>query len=430
MQKFFNAIYEMRIFLILWLSQSFSTLGSSMTAYSLVIWSYNQNGSALSTALLMVCSYAPYVICSIFAGALSDKWDKKKTMLISDCGAAFTTLIVLILLITDNLEIWHIYILNAVSGLMNTVQQPASEVATSLILPKKYYQKEGSFRYLSSSASSILTPIITTAIMGIFGMKAVIFFDLFSFLTAFLTLLIFIKIPSCETRNNADEKFIDLVKGGIKWLRNERGIFQLIMFLASINLVASMYDAAFPAMMLSRNGGSEKIMGIVNAVIGITSLIGSIIASLSKTPKSRVRVICNCLLFSMSTENFLLAFGNNVWAWSVGGFLGWIFIPLMDTNLSAVMRLRIPESMQGRIYSVRNSLQFFTIPLGYFIGGFAVDYIFEPFMSWQKSGVLSALFGVGKGSGAALFFFVIALLGVGVCIYFRRDKAIWKLEDE
>lgn len=430
MKKFFNTVYEMRLFLILWLSQSFSTLGSSMTSYSLVIWSYNQNGSALSTALLMVCSYAPYVICSIFAGALSDKWDKKKTMLISDCGAAFTTLIVLILLITDNLEIWHIYILNALSGLMNTVQQPASEVAISLILPKKYYQKEGSFRYLSSSASSILTPVITTAIMGIFGMKAVIFFDLFSFLTAFLTLLIFIKIPSCETKNNADEKFIDLVKGGIEWLKNERGIFKLIMFLASINLVASMYDAAFPAMMLSRNGGSEKVMGIVNAVIGITSLIGSIIASLSKTPKSRVKVICNCLLFSMSTENFLLAFGNNVWAWSVGGFLGWIFIPLMDTNLSAVMRLKIPENMQGRIYSVRNSLQFFTIPLGYFIGGSAVDYIFEPFMSRQKSGVLSALFGVGKGSGAALFFFVIALLGVAVCIYFRRDKAIYKLEDE
>lgn len=430
MKKFFNTVYEMRLFLILWLSQSFSTLGSSMTAYSLVIWSYNQNGSALSTALLMVCSYAPYVICSIFAGALLDKWDKKKTMLLSDCGAAFTTFIVLVLIMTDNLEIWHIYILNAFSGLMNTVQQPASEVATTLILPKKYYQKEGSFRYLSSSASSILTPIITTAIMGMFGMKAVIFFDLFSFATASLTLLIFIKIPSGEIQSNADEKFFDLVKSGIKWLKKERGIFGLIMFLSSINLVASMYDAAFPAMMLSRNGGSEKTMGIVNAVIGVTTLIGSIIASLSKTPKSRVKVICNCLLFSMSTENILLALGNNVWVWSIGGFLGWIFIPLMNTNLSAVMRLKIPENMQGRIYSVRNSLQFFTIPLGYFVGGFAVDYIFEPFMSWQKSDVLSALFGGGKGSGAALFFFVIAFIGVAVCLYFRHDKAIWRLETQ
>lgn len=430
MKKFFNALYEMRTFLILWLSQSFSALGSSMTAYALVIWSYGQNGSALGTALLMVCSYAPYVIFSIFAGALSDRWDKKNTMLICDSIAALSTLTVLILLMTNRLEIWHIYLVNAVSGLMNTVQQPASEVAVSKVLPKKYYQKEGGFRYLSNSANSILTPVIATAFLGIFGMKAVIFFDLFTFTAASLILLIFIKIPSDGEKKCQDESYWDSVKSGIYWLKKERGIFSLILFLSSINLVASMYDAAFPAMMLSRHGGSERVMGIVNTVIGISTLLGSIAASFSREPKSRVRVICNCLLFSMSTENFLLAIGRNVWVWSIAGFLGWIAIPLMNANLSAVMRLRIPENMQGRVYSVRNSIQFFTIPVGYFLGGSAVDYIFEPFMKWQKSSVLSAVFGTEKGSGAALFFFVIAFLGVAVCLYFRHDRSIWMIEKE
>ena len=430
MKKIFNAMYEMRIFLILWLSQSFSSLGSSMTAYALVIWSYSRNGSALETALLMVFSYAPYVLCSIFAGALSDRWDKKKTMLVCDSVAALSTLIVLMLFLNESLEIWHIYVVNAISGLMNTVQQPASEVAVSKVLPRKYYQKEGSFRYLASSTNSILTPVITTTVMGIFGMKAVILFDLLTFSAAFLILLFLIKIPQGSTDNNINESFMSSVKCGINWLKKERGIFNLIIFLSSINLVASMYDAVFPAMMLSRNGGSEKVMGIVNSVIGFSTLLGSIIASVSKTPKSRVKVICNCLLFSMSTENILLAFGQNVWVWSIAGFLGWITIPVMNTNLSAVMRLKIPENMQGRIYSVRNSLQFFTIPIGYFIGGFAVDYIFEPFMSQQNNSVISALFGNEKGSGTALFFFVLAFLGVAVCLYFRHIKSIWLLESE
>lgn len=65
---------QMRSYLLLWFSQMISGLGSAMTAYALVIWSYTQSGSALRTALLMVSSYAPYVICSIFAGALSDRW--------------------------------------------------------------------------------------------------------------------------------------------------------------------------------------------------------------------------------------------------------------------------------------------------------------------------------------------------------------------
>ena len=50
----------------------------------------------------------------------------------------------------------------------------------------------------------------------------------------------------------------------------------LMMYLAAINLVASVYDAAFPAMMLSREGGSAQVLGMVNAVIGVPTLFGTL----------------------------------------------------------------------------------------------------------------------------------------------------------
>ena len=101
MKNLINTISEMRSYLLLWITQLVSGLGSAMTSYALVIWSYTQKGSALVTAMLMVCTYAPYVICSIFAGALSDRWDKKKILLTCDALAALSTLIVLILLKAD-----------------------------------------------------------------------------------------------------------------------------------------------------------------------------------------------------------------------------------------------------------------------------------------------------------------------------------------
>lgn len=431
MKKIYHTIYEMRVFLTLWLSQSFSALGSAMTAYALVIWSYQQKGSALMTAMLMVCSYAPYVVCSLFAGALSDRWNKKMTMLVCDSIAAVSTGAVWLLLETGQLAIWHIYAVNAVSGLMNTVQQPASEVAVTRILPKQFYQKVGGLRYLSNAINTILTPIITTAVLGVFGLRIVFCLDLGTFVVAFLTLLFGIPIPEQErTKQATAERFFASVKSGVVWLKQQRGVFALICFLAAINLVASMYQAAFPAMMLSRTGGSETVMGIVNMVIGLSTLAGSLVASFRKEPKSRVRVICNCLLFSMSTENILLALGRNVWVWSIAGFLGWIVIPWMNTNMEAILRLHIPETIQGRIYAVRNSFQFFTIPVGYLLGGFAVDHICEPIMAVQNSRILTVLFGTGKGSGAALFFFVIAFLGIGICLYFRRNQSLWELEDK
>ena len=92
---------KLKPYLLLWGTQSLSALGSAMTNYALVIWLYQKSGSALETALLSICSYAPYVLMSVFAGALSDRWDKKRTMLCCDLCAAVCTLIVLGLLKAD-----------------------------------------------------------------------------------------------------------------------------------------------------------------------------------------------------------------------------------------------------------------------------------------------------------------------------------------
>lgn len=422
-----HELKEMRHYLLLWFTQLISGLGSSMTAYALVIWSYTQEGSALRTALLMVCSYAPYVICSIFAGALSDRWDKKTTILICDTLAALSTLTVLLLLKTDALQIWHLYIVNAVSGLMNTVQQPASEVATTALLPRKHYQRVGGLRYLSNSLTSILTPIITTAIMGLWDIDVIIAIDLISFCFAFIVLLLFIPIPQIESEQK-HETVVQSAAQGIRWLRENPGIFHLMLFLASINLVASMFNAAFPALVLSK--ATETVMGTVNAVTGISMLLGSILASFMKAPKNRIRAIWCCLMLSMCTENFCLAFGSSVWIWCLGAVLGWIALPWMSANLDAVNRLNIPAEIQGRVFAARNSFQFFTIPLGYFLGGLLVDQVFEPLMASQQPGsILVSLFGSGKGSGAACLFAVLWLAGIAVCLIFRSNRHIWKLSE-
>lgn len=132
----FRSIGELRAFLILWAGQAFSALGSAMTAYALVIWSYPAEGSALTTALLMVSSYTPYILLSVFAGAFSDRWNQEEDHAGMRQRAALTTVAVLALLQAGRLAIWHIYLINAVNGLMNSVQQPASEVAVTRVLPR------------------------------------------------------------------------------------------------------------------------------------------------------------------------------------------------------------------------------------------------------------------------------------------------------
>lgn len=421
-----KTLKELRYFIILWLTQSFSSLGSAMTNFALVIWLYQDSGSALTTALLTVCSYAPYVVMSIFAGVISDKWNKKAVMLICDTFAAACTIAVFILLKTNTLEIWHLYILNGLNGLMNSVQAPASDTAATIIIPEKHYQKTSGMRSFSNSMISILTPVFASGIMAFAGIGAVIIFDLITFVTAFLTLMFFIRIPDIPHIHENRESFFQSAKNGLLYLKSSRGLLCLILFLSAINLIASMYEAALPAMILSKR--NETALGLVNGCTGASSLLGSLATTFFPEPKSRIRVICGCLMFSMSTENFLLAFGSHTYVWCMGAVLGWLAIPLMNANYDVIFRKSVPKEIQGRIYSVRNTLQFFTIPLGYFLGGLLTDKVFEPFMKSTESDMLTSLFGSGKGAGAALLFFVIGIAGVIVCLIFSRIKVLYELD--
>ncbi len=161
------------------------------------------------------------------------------------------------------------------------------------------------------------------------------------------------------------------------------------------------------------------VLGIVTACAGFASLAGSVLATLLPPPKNRVRVIVFSIMFSLGVENLILAFARTrVW-WCLAQLAGWSVIPLMDANMDVIIRSTVPAGMQGRVFSCRNTLQFFTIPIGTTLGGFLVDEVCEPLMA-QASGLPALLFGTGGGSGAALMMFFLGVSGVLLCLIFWR----------
>lgn len=424
-----NELYELKDFLILWSTQSVSQLGSSITAFALTLWLYEKTGSSLSTAALTICSYAPYVLMSIFAGALTDRFDKKKTMLVCDVLAVFCTIIVFWLFSTNCLMVWHLYTLNVISGLMNTVQQPASEVAMTLIIPEKYYQKTSGLRSLSRSLISILNPLIATALYSFVGLNGVIVVDIGSFIVAFVALQFFIKIP--KSQGEWKESVLVLAKEGIGFLKDNPMIMTLILFMAGVNLVASAFDATLPGYVLPNPKGGQAVLGIVTSCSGVAMIISSLIVYVLPKPKDRVKVVYVTMLFSLGTENFLLAFSREPFVWCIGQIIGWILVPIMDANLDVILRNTIPVELQGRVYACRNTLQFFTIPIGLFLGGFMVDNVCEPFMFvFGDLSILKTLFGTGKGSGAALMMFILGVSGSIICITTGKKLKKYQYNDK
>lgn len=414
-------------FIVLWSTQTLSRLGSSLTPFALILWSYGETGSALSTALLTVSSYVPYILLSLPVGALTDRLDKKRLILAADTAAAMCTLAILLIWLSGSLRFWHLYLINALIGTAQTFQQPASEVAVTLVTPEDKYQKAGSLNALAYSIINMASPAIAAALYSAGGLPCVIAVDLLAFAISAVSLIFFVKIPKTVNAGYDGLPAGSGLKEAATFLSRNAGVLQVMLFLAAINFIASIYNAALPAMVL--NFGNEAMLASIQSVSGIAMIVGSAIAAMLPVPKSRVKAITRSLFIAMGTENFMLAFSRQPAIWCIGAFLGWICIPVMNANLDALMRSSIPQDIQGRVYSARNMLQFFTIPLGYLAGGILVDAVFEPFMSGMHGTVLNQLFGTGKGSGAAFLFAVIGVFGVLICLFFSRLKAMRRLEN-
>jgi len=422
---------ELKTFYIFLLSQFVSQFGSRLTSYGLILWAYNQSGSVLSLALLSVSYLLPEILLNFIAGSISDRWNKKSIMLMSDCIAAVASCFIIFLLITQSMKIEYLYIINIILGITDAFQIPASEVTISLIVSKDDYIKTSGMQSFCKSFIDIFYPVIATVIYAFGGLEAIVCIDLFTFAFAFVTLAVFIEIPEMQYKPVEQESIWQKCVSGIKYIKQECGIKELILFMAFVNLIAAIYTTNLAPMILSRTINNRIQLGIVNTSIGIAGLIGSIIVARMKNVKKKIPLILNIMTFSFLICNTMLGIGRNYYIWTIAVFLGNSLIPVLMANVTYIMRTRVPIHMQGRVFSARNTLQYMVIPIGNLLGGILSDKVFEPLMlePSKLSNFFEILVGSGNGSGIALFYVCLGIVGVLGCWLFGKNKKFRMLDD-
>lgn len=417
-------------YIVLWISQSISQLGSSMTGFALTLWAYEQSRSALSVSLMSFCNYVPYILVSLFVGTFIDRHSKKAVMLIADSVAALGSLAVLILLVTGRLSVWNIYLVNAVIGITTAFQQPASAVAVGKLVPKDKISNVSGMNSFSGNLIVVFSPMLAAALYSIRGLSLILMIDLSSFLLAFLVLLCLIPIPDVIEKKEYSSPFAGTAEG-FRFLKQERGLLQIMLTMALINFFSRLtYENILSPMILARSGNNQMALGTVNACMGIGGIVGGVIVSVKKESRHKAGMIYISAGLSFLFGDLCMAAGRNVFWWSFAAAAASLPIPFIMAGQNALLYGRVPEQMQGRVFAVRNAIQYSTIPLGILLGGFLADYVFEPLM---RSGaglaaVLEKLVGSGTGSGMAVMFLCTGICGFIVSITSLFSREIRKLD--
>ena len=184
-------------------------------------------------------------------------------------------------------------------------------------------------------------------------------------------------------------------------------------------------------MILSRSSSNNVVLGIVNACMGIGGIIGGLLVSVKKESRKKANVIYISAAVSFLLGDLTMAIGRNVFFWSFAAFAASLPIPFITAEQNVILYKKIPEKIQGRVFSVKNAVQYSTIPLGILLGGYLADYIFEPFMRSDTDivSLLEILVGNGAGSGMAVMFLCTGVCGFAMSILSLYSKKIQELNN-
>lgn len=426
----------MQTFFIVWIGQVISLLGSKLTEFALGFWildqTYQDTGTITEFALTILFMYLPKVIISPLAGVLVDRWNRRSAMIMSDLGTGIVTLVILSLVLSNNLAVWHIYLALTISSSLNAFQQPAYIAAISQLVPPKNLSRANGMVQVSFAIAKITAPAIAGLLMKFFGLETILFIDIATFTIAIIS-LVSVKFPQVKRFTKAKRKVVNQVVtdavAGWNYIVLRPGLTRLVCFIAISYFSMGMLEVVLWPLLYQP--GSTEELGIVLSVGGCGMLLGSVLMSLWSGPKNRVRAIIGfvglqgviILIGGMKISPFVLAIG----------IFGYLFSqPIIVSCNQAIWQSKVPSRLQGRVFALQQTLERSLAICAYLFAGPLVDNVLNPLM--KEGGVLaqsiSRFINTGMGQGVTLLLVLLGILNLTVVAIAYREPRLRHLETE
>jgi amino acid adenylation domain-containing protein len=391
---------SMTRFVAVTLGQLVSTTGSLLTAFALPIWLYTRTGSVTDLGLLWALALVFGVLTLPLAGAITDRVDRRKVMMLASSLSGSIQLGLAVLLFTDSLVLWHVYVLVSLSQIGGSFQRIAFQSAVPQLVPKRFLGHAMGLVQLSTGTAQLLMPVLAAGLYAAIGLKGILLVDVASYVFAIVALL-FVRFPNLMGWRPR-EPLLVAIAGGLRYSWHHPGFRTMLVYFALGNvflapalvlvtpLVLSFGTTAQVAQVALAEAAGAITGGVLMAVWGGPTkrrMLGVLIANLGTA--------VGCLVVGLDASLVVVFCGMFFMAGSMATAQG---------IYATLVQVKVPQRYHGRVFALNQTITWSTLPIGFALLAPGATALFEPLMApdGALAGTLGALIGTGEGRGIGL----------------------------
>ncbi|MEU1723314.1 amino acid adenylation domain-containing protein [Nonomuraea sp. NPDC005692] len=390
--------------------QIVSALGTALSSFALGVWAYQRSGEILDLALVTMLAQIPAVLLTPLGGALADRVDRRKIMLACDALSGLAMVALVLLLTTDRLEFWNVCLIVGVTSVVSAFQQPAWLAAIAQLVPKPYLPQANALANVGFGAGNVVAPLAGGALIGLFGLSAVVAVDVATFAVGVLTLVL-VRFPD-RLFHRREETFMAALTGGWRFLRRRRPLLVMALYFAVVNFCTALMWVLVTPVVLAI--GDSADLGAVTAVGGVGAAVGTGVVLVWGGTRRRATGMIGFVVGS-GLGVVLMGVWPVVWLVAAGLFVRLACMSIGNAHWLSIIQVKVGPELQGRVLAVNIMIATAMQPIGFLSAG--------PLADW------AGRFAGGPGGGAGLVLLASGVFLVLWGLLGLRHRPLHHLED-
>jgi len=367
-----------RSYLIFWIGQLVSVLGSSIARFVVVWWITLETQSTFYVSIVFLAGYAPVVLLGPFAGVYVDRWNRKALIGLVDFLQALTSLALIVFFWLGVVTYWHVLALTLIGSVFHAFHMPAVSALVPLLVPRDKLSRINGINYLFTSVMNFIGPLVAAFLMLFWKVQQILWIDVVTFLIAIVPLLV-IAIPSVRKRHeNTQDKpsFRKEFTEGFAFIKTGKGVLSTLALATVINfLFMPMATLLSYYVSVDHMGGASDYAFVVSSQ-QVGMFAGGVLMSVRKGFKRKMLVAFFFLYVLFAGYGIMaLAPKGFFWFMAIGGFVAFFALPVVNVLVLTIIQTVVPPDIFGRVNSVAMALTNVASPLGMISSGALAGFI-------------------------------------------------------